>query len=375
NGKYFRQRVVQLEHEPPELEAADGERVRIEQELNDAVAEEARLEAKSTERAALEAARPALAKRVADLEALAGRAAAAYDAARHEAVRREMSALEPVALRAERLRDQAAKAAGLEAAADAQAKAAAEAEARVKALREERARIGVTDEAYQALRREEQEADRNRRAAEVALVRARSELGAAAEQLAGAIRRTEEAAERRREVEELTRESALHQELDRALADLRTDLNQTLRPELSEIASAFVRDLTNGRYTELELDEDYMATLLDEGDPKAVISGGEEDIANLALRLAISQMIAERAGQPLSLLVLDEIFGSLDEERRTAVVELLRSLADRFPQVILITHVDTVREGFDRIVRVGFDAARGVAVVRDEPVGGHDLAA
>ena len=102
----------------------------------------------------------------------------------------------------------------------------------------------------------------------------------------------------------------------------------------------------------------------------------EEDVANLALRLAISQMIAERAGQPLSLLVLDEIFGSLDEERRTAVVELLRSLADRFPQVILITHIDSVREGFDRVVRVGYDLARGVSVVRDdEPVGTHDVAA
>ena len=76
-----------------------------------------------------------------------------------------------------------------------------------------------------------------------------------------------------------------------------------------------------------------------------VISGGEEDIANLALRLAISQMIAERAGQPLSLLMLDEMFGSLDEERRLAVVDLLRSLADRFPQVILITHIELGARG------------------------------
>ena len=37
------------------------------------------------------------------------------------------------------------------------------------------------------------------------------------------------------------------------------------------------------------------------------------------------------------------------------MVDLLRSLADRFPQVILITHIDSVREGFDRVVRVGFD--------------------
>ncbi len=75
-------------------------------------------------------------------------------------------------------------------------------------------------------------------------------------------------------------------------------------------------------------------------------------------------MIAERAGQPLSLLILDEIFGSLDEERRAAVVDLLRSLADRFPQVILITHVDSVREGFDRVVRVTFDPTRGVPTVQ-----------
>ena len=185
-------------------------------------------------------------------------------------------------------------------------------------------------------------------------MRARGESAAAAEAVEAAVRRRAERAEREREATAAGLELALHQELDRALTDLRTDLNATLRPDLSELASGFLRDLTNGRYTDLELDEDYGATLLDDGDPKAVISGGEEDIANLALRLAISQMIAERAGQPLSLLILDEIFGSLDEDRRAAVVDLLRSLADRFPQVILITHIDSVREGFDRVVRVGY---------------------
>jgi exonuclease SbcC len=113
-----------------------------------------------------------------------------------------------------------------------------------------------------------------------------------------------------------------------------------------------------------------MATLLDGGEVKPVISGGEEDVANLALRLAISQMIADRAGQPLSILFLDEILGSLDEERRLAVIELLRSLADRFPQVILITHIESMRDAsFDRIIRVEYDSERGVAQVRDEPEG------
>jgi DNA repair protein SbcC/Rad50 len=235
--------------------------------------------------------------------------------------------------------------------------------------------LGYTEQTYREAREAEAAAERTRRDAELALVRARGESSAAAEAVDAAVRRRAERVAREREAEAARLELALHQELDRALTELRSDLNATLRPDLSELASGFLRDLTNGRYTDLELDEDYGATLLDDGDPKAVISGGEEDVANLALRLAISQMIAERAGQPLSLLILDEIFGSLDEDRRAAVVDLLRSLADRFPQVILITHIESVREGFDRVVRVGFDLARGVATVTDEPAGGHDVAA
>jgi exonuclease SbcC len=77
-------------------------------------------------------------------------------------------------------------------------------------------------------------------------------------------------------------------------------------------------------------------------------------------------MIAERAGHPLTLLVLDEIFGSLDDARRQQVVSLLRRLADRFPQVILITHIEQVRDGLDRVIRVEFDPARGTTMVRDD---------
>jgi exonuclease SbcC len=50
-------------------------------------------------------------------------------------------------------------------------------------------------------------------------------------------------------------------------------------------------------------------------------------------------------------------------------VDLLRSLADRFPQVILITHIDSVREGFDRVIRVEFDVERGAARIREEAMG------
>jgi exonuclease SbcC len=161
----------------------------------------------------------------------------------------------------------------------------------------------------------------------------------------------------------LDADKRMHDELDRAFTDLRTDLNFQLRPELAEIASGFLESLTDGRYNSLEFDEEYNLLVMEDGVPKPVISGGEEDLCNLVLRLAISQMIAERAGQSFSLLILDEVFGSLDDTRRGNVVELLRRLNDRFEQVIVITHIEQVREGMDRVLLVRFDEARGASAV------------
>ena len=222
----------------------------------------------------------------------------------------------------------------------------------------------VLDEVeFAALRARHDAAVTSMRGAELAAVQARGEAeaaGAAAERAAAA--RAELAATQEK-LDVLQHDRRLHEALDRAFSDLRTDLNAQLRPELSEIASGFLSDLTDGRYAELELNEDYAVTVLEEGVPKPVISGGEEDIANLVLRLAISQMIAERSGQAFSLLILDEVFGSLDDTRRLHVLGLLRKLHDRFAQVIVITHIEAVRDGLDRVLEVRFNEEKGAATV------------
>jgi len=41
--------------------------------------------------------------------------------------------------------------------------------------------------------------------------------------------------------------------------------------------------------------------------------------------------------------VLDEVFGSLDTERRTLVLEALAAMGDIVPQLFIISHVDDVR--------------------------------
>ena len=172
----------------------------------------------------------------------------------------------------------------------------------------------------------------------------------------------------------LESEKRLHDELDRFYTDLRTDLNVKLRPELSDLASGFLETLTDGRYSELQLDDQYNVVVVEDRVPKTVISGGEEDLTHLVLRLAISQMIAERAGQAFSLLVLDEVFGSLDDARRHGVVQLLRRLQDRFEQVILITHIESVRDELDRVILVEYDEETGASRVRQaEPEYPTDL--
>lgn len=241
-------------------------------------------------------------------------------------------------------------------------------EAQVLVLEARLAELGWSEAIHDAARSAYQESERARQSCLVTLVRTEAERKAAEEHRAAVARRREEREARMAEIDRLKSELLFNQELDRAFTDLRDDLNAALRPDLADAASVLIRDLTNGRYTDLDITEDYEATLVDDGEPKTVLSGGEEDVANLALRLAISQMIADRAGQPFSLLVLDEVFGSLDEERRNAVMDLLRSLADRFPQVILITHIESVRDSFDRIIRIDYDVERGVATAREERI-------
>jgi DNA repair protein SbcC/Rad50 len=288
---------------------------------------------------------------------------AVYDAERHAHVRAEIARLAPMDLRAARLE------AAVERAPAAQVeRARIDAElAKAVAKRDTLRKAGATREfsqaAHDTVRVDFERATEAARASELIVVGAQGDVRAAQQRLdtaEAAKREYERVAERMRV---LNGQRLIHDELDNAFRDLRGDLNDALRPELSEIASSFLGSLTDERYNRLELDDRYDIIVLEDGIAKPVISGGEEDLANLVLRLAISQMIADRSGQPFSLLVLDEVFGSLDASRRDNVLELLHRLEDRFEQVILITHIESVREGVDRVIAVRYDEETGASMV------------
>ncbi|MEO7042354.1 MAG: SMC family ATPase [Gemmatimonadaceae bacterium] len=299
---------------------------------------------------------------------------AVYDAARHTHVRAEIERLAPFDLRAARLEAAVERAPAAQIERTRIDAALAAATQKRDTLRKAGATREFSQEAHDATRSDFVRFAELARTTELAVVSAQGDVRATqqlVDSAEAAQREYDRSADRLRL---LNVQRLVHDELDNAFRDLRGDLNDALRPELSEIASSFLGTLTDERYNQLELDERYDVIILEDGVAKPVISGGEEDIANLVLRLAISQMIADRSGQPFSLLVLDEVFGSLDASRRDHVLELLHRLEDRFEQVILITHIESVREGVDRVIMVRYDEETGASIVDGGAEGGWDEA-
>ena len=75
-------------------------------------------------------------------------------------------------------------------------------------------------------------------------------------------------------------------------------------------------------------------------------SGGEAMRANFAVRIALSRLLARRAGARLETLVIDEGFGTLDTLGRERMVEAITSVQDDFRRIIVITHIDELKDRF-----------------------------
>ncbi|MCJ7509032.1 MAG: hypothetical protein MUO85_09965, partial [candidate division Zixibacteria bacterium] len=144
------------------------------------------------------------------------------------------------------------------------------------------------------------------------------------------------------------------EKLESILGDFKLSLIGRIRPTLSSYASQLLSELTEGKYQEMELNEDYEIYITDNGErfPLERFSGGEKDLANLCLRLAISFMISESSGVGFSFIILDEIFGSQDALRKESIINLLAKLKGRFRQIFLITHIDDIKDSVENLLYV-----------------------
>ncbi len=144
------------------------------------------------------------------------------------------------------------------------------------------------------------------------------------------------------------------EKLNTLFGDFRKVLIARIRPRLAELASGLIADMTAGRYNLIDLDENYDLRLLADSQYFGIerFSGGEKDLANLCLRLAISQALTESAGLDRSFVILDEVFGSQDEERKELILSGMGHLKRSFPQVLLITHIESIKDRVETLIEI-----------------------
>lgn len=84
-------------------------------------------------------------------------------------------------------------------------------------------------------------------------------------------------------------------------------------------------------------------------------SGGEAFKIDFALRLALSRLLANRSGAKLRTLIIDEGFGSQDSEGRERLLEVIRHIENEFETVLVVTHLDELKEAFPVQIQVSKD--------------------
>jgi DNA repair protein SbcC/Rad50 len=143
---------------------------------------------------------------------------------------------------------------------------------------------------------------------------------------------------------------------------------ETMIPALEEHANAVLSDISSrGMQVRIEtqrvigsgeLREALEIIVRDDvGErPYEDFSGGEQFRLDIALRLGLSRLLAQREGVPVSFLVIDEGgFGALDVEGIDAVKEVVAGLVRKYPLVLVITHIDDVADCLPRRIMLARD--------------------
>jgi exonuclease SbcC len=102
---------------------------------------------------------------------------------------------------------------------------------------------------------------------------------------------------------------------------------------------------------EIAINEDYDIFIKIEDGlmPLSNASGGERVAIAIAMRLALAELVMEKAP---TVLILDEPTVYLDDERRIEVFNILGELGRNLKQVIIVTHDEKVIDISDTVIRV-----------------------
>jgi exonuclease SbcC len=139
---------------------------------------------------------------------------------------------------------------------------------------------------------------------------------------------------------------------------------ENLVPIIEEKINYYLRVLTDGSiFVELETQvenkskkiEDKFEIFIKDGVGVREIrsySGGEKKVVEIAIRLALAELTMERVNTHTDFLLLDEIFENLDTVYQDKVISLLQELQKKFSLILVISHIQSVKDKFDKIILV-----------------------
>jgi exonuclease SbcC len=143
--------------------------------------------------------------------------------------------------------------------------------------------------------------------------------------------------------------------IEQALPEIETRANELLE-RLSE-GNMSVRFVTQAAFKDKKRDDlkETLDILISDGAGTRdyeLYSGGEAFRVNFAIRLALSELLAKRAGARLQTLVVDEGFGSQDTQGRQHLIEAINQVKQDFAKVLVISHIDELKEAFPNRIEV-----------------------
>jgi DNA repair protein SbcC/Rad50 len=270
-----------------------------------------------------------------------------YDEARHEELKERRSKMENILGQIKTLRAKLEERPSVEESLREANEKREEAADEAKRLEGEIASLGFDEERHIEAREASSEAERLREEARELRDESEKELRNVEHAVSGLEKEVEKHEERRKEADAKASEAASLGGMDRLFSEFYTELTARVRPNLQREASDLMKTLTDGRYEKMEFDENYGVRLYDglsDAYEISRFSGGEADIASLCARVALSKMISGKGSGALGFIVLDEVFGALDANRRQNVLLALDRLKRTFGQLFIISHVSDVQE-------------------------------
>ena len=168
---------------------------------------------------------------------------------------------------------------------------------------------------------------------------------------------------------ELQRKVAQHKTLERAFGKdgVPALLIEQALPEIEDKANELLDKLTDSRmFIEFVTQESYrdekrkdlretLEIKIKDGAGARdyeMYSGGEAFRVNFAIRLALSEILAQRKGARLQTLVIDEGFGSQDALGRQRLIEAINLVRNDFAKILVITHLDELKDAFPTRIEV-----------------------